>query len=149
MEVINLSSEVDYRTKIQSNETWSSTESSRFFDSINEDTDKAIDDLFNYSCPNAGRLELSVMGRTIKVWQGLLGNCAKFSYNELFEESKSAADYIEICRSFPKIFITNIPEFRVDKRNEIRRFITFIDQVYESKVKIWSRFKTFYYDIFN
>lgn len=135
MEVINLSSEVDYRTKIQSIQSNStSAVSNRFFDPINEDTDKSIDDLFNITCPNAGQLELSVMGRTIKVWQGILGNCAKFSFTELFEESKSAADYIEICRSFPKIFITNIPEFQVENRNEIRRFITFIDQVYEAKV---------------
>ena len=135
MEVINLSSETDYRTKIQSNITGSN----RFFDPINEETDKILDDLFNNYCSNSEQLNINVMGRNIKIWQGNLGNCAKFSYKELFEESKSAADYIEICRLFPKILITNIPEFTVEKRNEIRRFITFIDQVYEAKVKLMER----------
>lgn len=130
MEVINLSSETDYRTKIQSN----TTGSNHFFEPINEETEKIIDDLFYNYCPNSDQLNINVMGRIIKVWQGNLGNCAKFSFTELFEESKSAADYIEICRLFPKIFIKNIPEFSVEKRNEIRRFITFIDQVYEAKV---------------
>ena len=49
MEVINLSSETDYRTKIQSNITGSN----RFFDPINEETDKIIDDLFNNYCSNS------------------------------------------------------------------------------------------------
>ena len=131
MDVINLSSETDYRTKITT-----STGKSHFFYPINEETDKIMTDLFQDSCPNpnACALELNVMGREVKVTQGILGKCAKFSFTELFEESKSAADYIEICNSFPKIYVTGIPQFTAEKRDEIRRFITFIDQVYEFKV---------------
>lgn len=133
LEIINLSSETDYRTRNQQN---TSSERTRFFDPINAETDMMIFDIFNHFCPNASALELNVFGRVIKVSRGILGNCAHFSYCELFEESKSAADYIEICKSFPKIFISKIPEFKVENRNEIRRFITFIDQVYEMKVRL-------------
>jgi peroxisome-assembly ATPase len=135
LEVINLSSENDYRTKIRSNTKSLESNPNRFIYPINEETDRNLDYLFEKFCPNPGQVELSAMGRTIKVNQGILGKCAKFSFAELFEESKSAADYIEICRSFSKIFIKNIFEFKVENRNEIRRFITFIDQVYEAKVQ--------------
>jgi protein AFG1 len=133
LEIINLSSETDYRTKIQQN---TSSQQARFFDPINHETDQLINDIFSHYCPNASALELNVIGRVVKVSRGILGNCAQFSYSELFEESKSASDYIKICKSFPKIFINRIPEFKVENRNEIRRFITFIDQIYEMKVRL-------------
>ncbi|GAX73953.1 hypothetical protein CEUSTIGMA_g1403.t1 [Chlamydomonas eustigma] len=42
-----------------------------------------------------------------------------------------ASDYLQICRTFPIIFIANIPEFKADDRDAARRFVTLLDVLYE------------------
>lgn len=132
LEVINLCSETDYRTKSKQ-----TADLYRFINPINDQTSKKFMSLINESCPNSKPLELQVMGRPLLIPQGKLGTCAKFSFQNLFVEPKSAADYIEITKCFKTIFVQTIPEFTIEMRNEIRRFITFIDQVYEHKVSKW------------
>lgn len=129
LKVIHLSSSVDYRDRKINKETMS-----RFFHPINAETGEIMCNIYKKLCESDGPLVLNVMGRTINVSKGRIGTCAQFTFSELFEESKSATDYIKICESFPKIFVTGIPRIGGEKRNEIRRFITFIDQVYEFKV---------------
>ena len=46
----------------------------------------------------------------------------------------SAADYLELCRHFHTIFVQDIPKMTIRMRPEARRFITFIDTLYEYKV---------------
>lgn len=135
LELIPLISQVDYRDRrINTKKT-----GLRFIDPINDETDKFINGKYGELCiptsPSDSSTVLNVMGRQIKISQGQVGNCSLFTFSELFEESKSAADYIKICQSFPKIFVKRIPKFDAGMRNEIRRFIIFIDQVYELKVK--------------
>ena len=112
-EIINLSSEIDHRTaKIFK----SGNGKRRFFNNLND-----LNDLFTEMCPDgeAFELELDILfSRRIKIPIGQEGNCSKFHFKELFEESKSAADYIEISKHFPKIFITNVPKI---KRERIRK----------------------------
>ena len=130
LEVIHLNSPIDYRDRqVESGR-------SRFINPISAETDRIINEKYEELCGSNKTEEspiLFAMGRPIKITKGHLGICSLFTFSELFEESKSAADYIKICESFPKIFITNIPKINAGSRNEIRRFITFIDQVYELK----------------
>jgi len=135
--VISLSSPIDYRDR----PIKSGTKSLRFINPLNDETDKIINETYKEFCGLEESPTLFVMGRPIKISKGQLGNCSIFTFSELFEESKSAADYIKICQSFPKIFITKIPTIHAENRNEIRRFITFIDQVYELKVQQYSHIK--------
>lgn len=82
--------------------------------------------------------------RQIKVWGRSLtipestSKCARFSFQDLCGKAKSAADYIEICRSFNTIFIDAIPKMGLHTKDLARRFITFIDAAYESKTKIFA-----------
>jgi protein AFG1 len=46
-----------------------------------------------------------------------------------------AADYIAICRSYRVVFIEGIPLLR--DRNEVRRLITLVDNLYESRMKVF------------
>jgi protein AFG1 len=86
--------------------------------------------------PTANR-EITVWGRTLKVPEST-SKSARFSFQELCGKAKSAADYIEICRSFNTIFIDEIPKMDLHTRDLARRFITFIDAAYESKTKIFA-----------
>lgn len=134
LEVIKLSSPFDYRDLKPKD----SNLSPRFIAPINVETDNYINEKYKEICKDCNETPvLIVMDRPIKITKGKIGHCSLFTFSELFEEPKSAADYIKICESFPKIFIKNIPKITFEKRNEIRRFITFIDQVYELKVSYY------------
>lgn len=127
LEIIHLTSLKDYRERYAE---INQAGSKRFF----FNSDNEFNELLTKFCSNLEPVQLNVFGRSINISKGKLGHCAKFTFNELFTESKSAADYIEITKSFPKLFINEIPKITKNMRNEIRRLITFIDQVYDSKV---------------
>jgi len=59
-----------------------------------------------------------------------------FSFDELIGRPTSAADYIELMRSYDSFIVTNVPGMTYRERDLARRFITFIDAVYESRAKL-------------
>ena len=59
-----------------------------------------------------------------------------FSFDELIGRPTSAADYIELMRSYDAFVVTNVPGMTYRERDLARRFITFIDAVYESRAKL-------------
>lgn len=115
IQVINLSSESDYRLRQELKHT---------------DAPK-----FNQMCPDAKSLDLHILGRTISIPSGEIGKACEFTFHDLLVAPLSAADYLEICRNFPKIFITSIPTLDDTMRNELRRLITFVDICYEHRVR--------------
>ena len=58
---------------------------------------------------------------------------ARFSFAELCANELSSIDYATIISSFPIIFVDDIPQLNINLRNETRRFITFIDQIYNTR----------------
>ncbi|KDN45597.1 hypothetical protein K437DRAFT_235752 [Tilletiaria anomala UBC 951] len=78
---------------------------------------------------------LQIWGRDLIVPQST-SRIARFTFTELCGSPKAAADYIEICRRFHTIFIDQVPRMGLHQRDLARRFITFIDSVYESKSKL-------------
>jgi protein AFG1 len=59
-----------------------------------------------------------------------------FTFDELIGRPTSAADYIELMRSYDSFIVTNVPGMTYRERDLARRFITFIDAVYESRAKL-------------
>lgn len=78
---------------------------------------------------------ISVWGRDVSI-PAVSGRCAKFTFNELIGRATGAADYIEMMRHFNAFIITDIPGMTFRQRDWARRFITFIDAVYESQAKL-------------
>lgn len=76
-----------------------------------------------------------VWGRTIQV-PAVLGSCAKFTFNELIGRATGAADYIELVKHYESFIITEVPGMTYRERDFARRFITFIDAVYEGRAKL-------------
>ncbi|KIY73982.1 AFG1-like ATPase [Cylindrobasidium torrendii FP15055 ss-10] len=62
---------------------------------------------------------------------------AKFSFDALCGKPLSAADYIEVTKTFPTLFVLDVPKMGLDSKDRARRFITFIDACYESKTKLF------------
>jgi protein AFG1 len=59
-----------------------------------------------------------------------------FTFDELIGKPTSAADYIELMRSYDAFVVTDVPGMTHRERDLARRFITFIDAVYESRAKL-------------
>lgn len=75
----------------------------------------------------------TIWGRDIEVPRAS-GTAAMFSFNEIIGRPTGAADYLELMRSYDAFIITDIPGMSFRERDLARRFITFIDAVYESRV---------------
>eukprot|EP01134_Creolimax_fragrantissima_P003861 CFRG3861T1 len=76
--------------------------------------------------------ELTVYGRPVKVPRSHGGTCY-FTFAEICRTEHSAADYLEICRTYSTVFVEDVPVMSLAQKIEARRFITLIDTVYDSK----------------
>lgn len=74
-----------------------------------------------------------VWGRTIHVPKAS-GKAAWFSFQQLIGTATGAADYLELVRNYEAFIVTDVPGMTLNQRDLARRFITFIDAVYESRV---------------
>lgn len=59
-----------------------------------------------------------------------------FSFRELCETARSAADYIEICRLYHTVLLSDIPAMSEALDDAAQRFIHLIDALYDHNVKI-------------
>ncbi|KAJ5617569.1 hypothetical protein N7537_002683 [Penicillium hordei] len=76
-----------------------------------------------------------VWGRKIKVPHAS-GKAAQFTFQELIGTATGAADYLELVRHYDAFIVTDVPGMNHTQRDLARRFITFIDAVYESRAKL-------------
>jgi predicted ATPase len=75
-----------------------------------------------------------VWGRDIEVPKAS-GRCAWFAFDEIIGRATGAADYLELMRNYDAFIITDVPGMNHKSRDLARRFITFIDAIYESRVR--------------
>ncbi|KAG5295339.1 ATPase [Histoplasma ohiense] len=76
-----------------------------------------------------------VWGRDIEVPLAS-GKAARFTFDQLINRATGAADYLELMRSYESFIVTDVPGMTIEQRDLARRFITFIDAVYESRAKL-------------
>jgi cell division protein ZapE len=79
--------------------------------------------------------EIEVWGRKIKI-KKTYKKIAVINFSEIFLSDFGAADYRAICQKFDLIFLLKIPKLTKEDVNEARRFLLFIDEVYENKVAL-------------
>ncbi|KAF2259861.1 mitochondrial ATPase [Lojkania enalia] len=76
-----------------------------------------------------------VWGREIEVPKAS-GKCAWFTFDEIIRRATGAADYLELMRHYDAFIVTQVPGMNHKSRDLARRFITFIDAIYESRAKL-------------
>ncbi|KAI5837970.1 putative mitochondrial ATPase [Morchella snyderi] len=77
----------------------------------------------------------TIWGREVKVPMAS-GRAARFKFAELCGSATSAADYLELCRHYGAFVVEDVPPMDHKSRDLARRFITFVDAVYENKAKL-------------
>ncbi len=78
---------------------------------------------------------LTVLGHTVEVPCAAMG-AARFRFSELFEKPLGAQDYIVLAERYHTIFVDRIPVLRREERDAARRFITFVDTLYDHRTRL-------------
>lgn len=76
-------------------------------------------------------------GRTIHVPLSS-DHVARFSFNDLCAKPLGASDFLEVAKRYQTVFVTDIPLLSAAKRNETKRFIIFVDTLYDNAVRLFA-----------
>ena len=79
--------------------------------------------------------QIDLLGRRLDVPQAAHG-VARFNFDKLFRQPLGSADYLEIAERFHTVLVDRIPVIAAEERNEAKRFIIFIDALYDMRVKL-------------
>jgi len=132
LDILTLDGEIDYR--LQQIKSLSTT---YFVSKKEKDRKKFIEEsFFNLIGNNKARsCILTIQGRDLEI-DRIFGDTAIFDFKELCEQPLGSADYIEISQKFSNVLIGNIPILTAEKRNEAKRFVNLIDELYEHGTKL-------------
>ncbi|MDF2964644.1 MAG: n2B [Rickettsiaceae bacterium] len=129
-EIFHLDSQQDYR------QTKSLSLEERILYPASHETNKQIQNYIeNLTKNNFETKTITVFGRNLK-FAKCHRNILVTDFVEMFEEERSQADYIEICKNFDLIIIEKIRAIVADDKNTALRFINFLDQAYLTRVII-------------
>lgn len=80
--------------------------------------------------------DVAVMfGRILQVQQAA-GGAASFRFEELCARPLGSADYLALARAFHTIFLHGIPAMSLQVKDQARRFITLVDELYNNRVRL-------------
>ncbi len=138
LDVIELDGPTDYRLeRIGGLDSWHCP----LGDDATEKVREAFFRLTDYPPEDAEHVpsaELDVGGgRMLHVPKALKG-VAVFSFKRLCEQPRGAPDYLAIAQAYHTVIIVGIPQMDKDMRNEVSRFVTLIDALYENRVKLFA-----------
>jgi predicted ATPase len=143
--IINmLDSETDYRMML------SATQSQKVY--FNKDERTEFTALFYQIVAGAAvrPTTLTTQGRKVKIPQACdARQVCKFTFDDLCKKALGAADYLVVGQQYHTVFVDGIPKMTVHELNWLRRFITFVDTMYELRVTliIWN-YPNSIYEIF-
>ena len=83
----------------------------------------------------AGSDALEVKGRTLPVSRAARG-VAWFTFDELCGRPLGAGDYIAVAERYHTIVLDGVPQLPEARRNEAKRFMLLIDELYEHKANL-------------
>ena len=141
---IHLDSDHDYRTSLKEGK-------STYSYPITDENEEWLDQAFSQAIgggQSLGSRFLNVYGRKILVPISSNNGVARFTAKELFDQPLGPADFIQICNNYDTIFVDRIPKMGMPQRNQARRFLSFIDAAYESKVKVYATAESKAEDLF-
>jgi len=133
--VHNIGAEVDYRmTSVRNGDD------DRVYITPNgEEERKLLEYKFAKICQ--GRVltgaQVETQGRRIVVPRcAESSSVAWFNFSDLCDKALGAADYLAIGQAFHTVFLAGIPKLTMQERDQVRRFITLIDTLYECHTKL-------------
>ncbi|XP_065225943.1 putative ATPase N2B isoform X2 [Planococcus citri] len=133
-EVACLDSGIDYRMKNIGGENHA------YFIKSDCDANEQLNSVFKYLCSLENDIvrprTLTFMGRNV-TFKKACGQVLDSSFDELCDRPLGASDYLQLSQAFHTIIIRDVPQLRLELRNQARRFITMIDTFYDNHVIIF------------
>lgn len=130
--VVAIGGDVDYRKL-------GSMLSTTYFTPLGETASQHMDAAFTSTLrgdtEKPTTITVAKVGREIRIPRAGNG-VARFTFDQICRANMSAADYIAIAAAFHTIFIDSIPKLKLDDINAIRRLITLIDELYQSRTRV-------------
>lgn len=131
VEVYNLDAPVDYRLEKLDREPVYITplegESTKLMDA-------AWHSVIGDEVPQA--TEISVRGHLVDIPQATK-ECARFEFHDLCSKPLAAFDYLALVKRYRTFFMDNVPILDDARRNETKRFILFIDTLYDHNARLF------------
>lgn len=81
------------------------------------------------------KLEIYIFGRRVllnKTYKRLLDT----TYSFICEDARSSLDYLELCKLFDVVVMRDIPFIDMSNGDSLRRFIIFVDTLYDNNIKL-------------
>ncbi|GLS17358.1 cell division protein ZapE [Labrys miyagiensis] len=130
MDVVKLEARTDYRLeKLSGGETYITGSGPQ----VRARMDDAFERLTGQR--EGERVVLAVKGRELVVPQAAMG-VARFSFDELCNQPRGAADFLALAEHFHTLVLDDVPVIAQAQRNEAKRFILLIDCLYDRGVKL-------------
>jgi cell division protein ZapE len=130
LDVIELEGGIDYRReRIKSTPV--------YYTPLGRSSSNALESVFMFLSDgmSGSPRKLSVQGRTLLIPRAA-NRIAMARFADLCERPLGPADFVAIATRFEALVLEGIPAIKSDQRNEARRFITLIDELYEHRVKL-------------
>jgi protein AFG1 len=95
-----------------------------YFDPITEENNREISKIFesltstNPSDPPVQNRALNTWGRTLHVPEST-SSIAKFRFEDLCGQPLSAADYLEVTKTFGTVFLLDVPKMGLDSKDRV------------------------------
>lgn len=96
-----------------------------------------LSDEFSELAPtqSTGHVTLTINGRDVEA-MGAVDDVVWFSFAELCQSARSAADYIEIAREYHTVLLSHVPQMDANLEDSARRFVHLVDEFYDHGVKL-------------
>lgn len=130
MEVVQLETGTDYRLRaLQRAELYHCP--------LDGEAEASLAASFESIAPEAGARDvaLEINGRDLTTIRHADG-VAWFSFEELCEGPRAAADYVELAREHHTLLVSDVPVLDDGRNDPARRFIALVDECYERNVKL-------------
>lgn len=97
--------------------------------------DKAFATLTDNATPQ--REEIELQGRSLIAERAARG-IARFTFDELCNKPRGAADFLAIASRFHTVMVDDIPRLEAAERDAAKRFVVLVDSLYEHKVNLFA-----------
>lgn len=130
MDVVHLETGTDYRLRALER-------AELYHCPLDRDAEKSLAESFQSIAPEAGEpdVTLDINGRSLTTVRHADG-VAWFTFGELCEGPRAAADYVELAREHHTLLVSDVPVLDDSNNDPARRFVALVDECYERNVKL-------------
>ncbi|MEM9234959.1 MAG: cell division protein ZapE, partial [Pseudomonadota bacterium] len=130
LEVVKIDAAKDYRLdQLEGDQVW--------FSPLGADSTRTMDEIFSRMTArgNPASMEIDVGRRMLHIPWAARG-VARGAFSHWTSDRFGPGDYLTVAAHFPVVFMDEVPVLTPEKRNEAKRFVTFVDALYEARAML-------------